>query len=234
MILGIDTSGPDTGFAVLDGSTRAVLYELRLSSRAHHNELGFPKLEELFNLLEIRPQDLTGIAVSIGPGMFSALRVGLGMAKGLAMPHRIPLVGINTLDALARSAEPTNYLVVPVIDAYKSQVFAGLYERGERISEYLLREPKELVRLIDREALLLGGGLDRYQKVFEELLEFRFHIRQPNLPTPPASLIALMGLERIERGELDDILSLEPFYLRRTDAEIAKDKDRADAGIGPR
>jgi tRNA threonylcarbamoyl adenosine modification protein YeaZ len=188
-------------------------------------------LKAAFEQLKLTLKDLSGIAVSIGPGMFSALRVGLGMAKGLALPHRLPLVGINTLDALARSAEPTRYLVVPVIDAYKSQVFAAIYTTGARRSDYLICTPEELSQLIDRDAILLGGGLERYQVIFKKLLGERFHTRTPNLPTPPAALIALMGLERIERGAVDDYLSLEPFYLRRTNAEIAK--DRADAGIGP-
>lgn len=220
IILGIETSGSETGLALVEH--RRILYELKWETGAKHNETIYDFLIQGLATCQIEVKDLAGICVSIGPGMFTSLRIGLGLAKGLALPFNIRVVGVNTLDALAQSVEATDLLIVPIIDARKGEVFTAFYKQGKRISDYCIRKPAELVEQIREPVQFLGDGLEKYGEVLKVGLGSYFQRLTKNIRTPLASTIAFLGTARLANGEADRIEDLEPFYLRRTDAEIAK------------
>lgn len=230
--LGIETSSVVTSLALIKGEE--LQYEVRCLTGSKHNETIYKLLSDSLNFVGIEVKDLSGIGISIGPGMFTSLRVGLALAKGLALPFQIPVKGINTLDALANSVPDfiqTNNLVISVIDARKEEVFAAIYHRKLRISEYLIVKPKELVNQISepqrikqlketKSICFVGNGLKKYQSIFEQSFPKGFDSVILEAPNP--STIAFLAKNKILAGDTSDIASLQPFYLRPTDAELKR------------
>lgn len=229
MILAIETSGIDTGIAfVYEGD---ILYELSLRTEAKHNETIYELLDRAFHTLRTGVEKLRGVAVSLGPGMFTSLRVGISLAKGLCLPHNIPVIGINTLDALAYSVCPSPWLIAPLIDAKKREVFTAFYRDSKRVSDYMILKPERFGKEIREPALFLGNGLIKYRTKLKEILKEYFHSPKRNPLSPPPGIIGILGEEELRKGKRESIEELEPFYLRRTDAEV--NRDIRDARIRP-
>ena len=125
MILAIDTATRWTSIAIHDG--RSVLAEHGWYGRNTQTQELSPALQTLFRQASIQASELTAIAVAIGPGSYTGLRIGLGVAKGLAMPHSIPLIGIGTLDILVAAIPPTNTDLIGVIEAGRKRIIATRY-----------------------------------------------------------------------------------------------------------
>jgi tRNA threonylcarbamoyladenosine biosynthesis protein TsaB len=219
--LGIETSSEITGLAIVKEAE--LHYELRGLTGSKHNETIFQLLNDALKFVGIEVKDLSGIGVSVGPGMFTSLRVGLALAKGFALPHQIPVKGINTLDALAHSVSnfaKANDLVVPIIDARKEEVFAAFYRKNERISEYLILKPETLANQITNPVFLVGNGLKKYKSLLESIIPKGFNSVLLEAPLP--STIAFQAQKSIMTGDISDLASLQPFYLRPTDAELKR------------
>lgn len=214
--LGIETSGKDTGLALI--SNDKIIYQITEKTQAQHNENIYNLLEEILTKTKLEIRQLSGIGVAIGPGMFTSLRVGISLAKGLAEPFSIQVKGVNTIDALADSITDQNRLIIPIIDARKGELFTAFYRSGKRISDYQIISPQELAKLINEPAVFLGNGLERYASLLKEILGEKF-ISEP-IFAPPASRIAFIAQNEILKGNADDLLLLEPFYLRPADAEV--------------
>ncbi len=221
MVLGIETSGMNTGVSLI--KERRVLYEVSIYTRARHNEMIYSLLSTALENVGIKANDLKGIAVSSGPGMFTSLRVGITLAKGLSFSLNIPVVGINTLDALAYSISPSPWLIIPIIDAKKREVYTAFYKNSERVSEYMIIPPEELIKEVKEPVIFLGDGILKYGEILKEELRDLFHLPERNPLSPSPGIIGILGEGRLEKGEKEPIEDLEPFYLRRTDAEIHRD-----------
>lgn len=242
MYLGIETSGEQTGLALIrDDQVLAAVSE---ATQAKHNEMIFGLLDTLFAGAGMGLDRVTGIGVSIGPGMFTSLRVGLSVAKGFAMSRGIPLKGISTLDALAETAlrrlrqqaektlptlrqegqaetspEPQ---IIPVIDAHKNEVYTALYQGTSRRSEYQVTRPEALAQLCVGDVVLCGSGVRRYQATLESVFGTRAAVLDQDYPAPET--IARMAAAQIAAGSADDFAQLSPVYLRRTDAELRREE----------
>lgn len=218
-ILGIDTATWTASVGVCqDGS---ILGERSLPTAGSHGFSLLPLIDEALGALGLRVADLRGVAVSIGPGSFTGLRVGLATAKGLAFASGLRLAGVPTMPALARASGVSDGLVCPVLDARKGEVYAALFEMigGQPI----VRHAVVAVALADwlpvvgaRACTFVGDGV--------ELI--RPHGRPEWVLLPfdrsrgSGGVVALMGEERLRRGESDDVAELEPLYVRPSEAEL--------------
>ncbi|MBN2465591.1 tRNA (adenosine(37)-N6)-threonylcarbamoyltransferase complex dimerization subunit type 1 TsaB [candidate division WOR-3 bacterium] len=225
MVLGIETCGKSTGLALVD-SGKAIA-ELVEDSSCSHNEVLMPLLDRLLKDAGVKISELAGIGVDIGPGMFTSLRVGVATAKGLAVAHRIPIVGLGSLWGLARTALPSLDGVLAVIDARKQQVYAALYLDGQTPFPPVVATPGELATEVDkalsgRISLVTAG--DGVPLCFEFLSAARIEHEPSGVETPSPGVIAAEASERIAQAEVDPIASLEPLYLRRTDAELTREQ----------
>ena len=209
IVLGVETSGPYTSLGLMDGDKRQ---ELNYRERPFaHSEMINVLFEILLKQTGLSPSSLELVAVSVGPGYFTALRVGLSFAKALAFSLDIPLISVNTLDALARQAPDVGVPVIALVEAQRDFLYAAKYrkEKGKTLRE---KDPA-LLRLQEvqkEEALFVGSGA----------VKFREELR--NLPEPcpdfPSGLtVAALGLERFSSGERDDPVGLEPFYMKLPD-----------------
>ena len=222
-LLAIETSVPTARVAVLDGdgSVRA-----RAEKTAARHSSNLLKLcDEALGAAGVTVGELAAIACGAGPGSFTGLRVGLAVAKGLALPTALPLVLISSLEALAQDLldleGPPGALVVPCLDAGKEQVYARFF--GAATSEDWVLEPAVLIDRIRGTSYtpVLGGtGADRYRERFTAALGEAAVRAQ--VPGPSAVSVGKLALERFRRGETDDLGRAVPSYGRPPDITTPK------------
>ncbi len=225
LVLGIETSGKTTGLALVDSGR--VVAEMVEDSDCGHNEVLMPLLDRLLRGAGVKVGELSGIGVDMGPGMFTALRVGTSTAKGLAIAHRTPIVGLSSLWGLARTVAANLDGVLAVIDARKQQVYTALYLDGKAAIQPSVMNPGELVSEVARilsgrtSLVAAGNGTGICADLFAAA---GIEIEATGVEVPSPGVIAIEAGERIAKGQADDIASLEPLYLRRTDAELTREQ----------
>jgi tRNA threonylcarbamoyladenosine biosynthesis protein TsaB len=220
-LLAIETSVPTARVAVLasDGVVRAQAEK----TAARHSSNLLRLCDEALGAAGVKLADLAAIACGAGPGSFTGLRVGLAVAKGLALPTSLPLVLVSSLQALAQDlAGPPGALLVPCLDAGKNQVYARLF--GAAASEDWVLDPAALVERVRETApasVVLGGsGADRYQALFAAALGEAAVRAQ--VAGPSAISVGRLALERFRRGETDDLGRAVPTYGRPPDITTPK------------
>ncbi len=180
--------------------------------------------------VNLKLEDISGIAVSIGPGSFTGLRIGLGVAKGLSYAGSLPLLGIPTLDALAFSLKEIPHLICPILEAKRDEIYSAVF-RGkgnlDKVMDYKCEDINSLlVRLssLKEQIIFLGEGTIKYRGIIKERIGQDALLIDPKTVLPRGVNVAFMGLEKLKIGKGDDIYTLSPLYLRRSEAEIAWDK----------
>ena len=215
MLLAIDTATANASLALYDD--RQVWAERTwFAGRSHTTEL-LPAIDAMCTQVNVAPADLLGVAVAIGPGSFTGMRVGLAAAKGLALALRVPIVGIATLDAMAEPFRWQDRPVYAVVHAGRGRFAVARYGHAGgawgREGEYRLVTPAGLpVR--GGEPVIYAGELDdEARSALRETMGERAVIASPAHAVRRAAMLAEMAWPRIVRREGDDIASLAPIYL---------------------
>jgi tRNA threonylcarbamoyladenosine biosynthesis protein TsaB len=226
-ILALDTATEVGGVALLDGEVLRAQAQLRVH-KTHANQLW----KIIFFLLEQAEWGLPDIdlwAVTIGPGSFTGLRIGIATVKGLALATEKPIVGISTLEILAFSFLHCPHLICPTIDARKKEVFCATFRSVPPGEIKLVGEPKNikpqaLVQEIKEPVLLVGNGARLYQDFFKDSLGSLalFPEAYLHLITPMA--LGLLAGQRFQQGLRASLEEIRPLYIRPSDAERAKIK----------
>ena len=228
-ILGIDTSSKYCNVAIIEEKDIMIEYTINGFIKKHSSIL-IPAIQEIFNKIDLKIGDIDGVAVTIGPGSFTGLRIGLGSAKGLSYAAGIPITGIHTLDVLAYNAARLPVMLCPILDARKNEVYFALFHGGNHLKKIIDYQCNSIDNLLDRlkniqeNIIFLGEGILKYQKRIEDMLGPRAIILYPTLSTIKASNVAFLGLEKIRNGQVDNAFSISPFYLRKSEAEISWEK----------
>jgi tRNA threonylcarbamoyladenosine biosynthesis protein TsaB len=234
IVLGIDTATPQTSIAI--GTERGTIAEMALAAGARsHEEIVVPAVEYLLRWSDTSLRHVSGIAVGVGPGLFTGLRVGVETARTLAQFLSVPIVSTPSLDVLALPLRDARRSIGAVIDARRGEVFFGLYRPTPggiaRVGGFMVCSPEALVAELQarrEEVVLVGDGALRYRHQLATLggqVEFA----STALAHPRAASLVELTVPRLEREDFDRVLDVLPLYLRRSDAEIAWDK-RARAG----
>ena len=226
VVLGIETSGVDTGLALVrDG---AIVFTHVEPPGATHSEIALPLLDRLLRENGISPSDIDAIGVTIGPGMFTSLRVGLAAAKGLALARGTPIKGIGTLSALATGVT-TQEPVLAVVDARKGEVYAAVYCKGRELLAAYVTAPAALPATLQsaicnltRAALPVAGSGTLL--CLDLLRTAGIRATDTGVRHPDPAVVARLAALEIGAGRTDNIESLEPLYLRRTDAELNRER----------
>lgn len=226
IVLGIETATLTEGVAVVDGQN--ILAEFRSDAGATHAGQLMPTILQTLTAANVGFDDLEGVAVSIGPGSFTGLRIGLSTAKGLCLARNLPLAAVPTLDGLAYLLPFSRYQVCPLLDAKRKEVYAALYDTSEglpqRRTDYRAIKPENLQDDIDEPTIFLGDGVSAYKELIQERLGPQAHFAPPHLTLTTGSTIALLGHRLLVEGKRVDIRSIEPLYLRKSDAEIKREE----------
>lgn len=231
-VLGIETSTLVGGVALLDDET--LVAEHTLNVALTHSERLLSAIDQLLAAARWRLGELDGLAVAVGPGSFTGLRIGLATAKGLAFATGTPLAGVPTLDALARTLPFARHPVCPILDAKKGEVYASLYrtDRGEaeRLWGYLAVSPEELcgrLKGLDGPVIFLGDGVAAYRALLETALGAAALFAPPGSRAPSAAAVAELGLRAIRAGQATAPAELVPLYIRPSEAELARARRHA-------
>jgi tRNA threonylcarbamoyladenosine biosynthesis protein TsaB len=213
-VLGIECSTKSLSVAVLDN--RRLLFE-------HLENIGLRHSERLIYLIDLALKgaslslkEIDGIAVSLGPGSFCGLRVGIATAKVISYGMGIPLVGVGTLEALLLQF-PSPQRVCALIDAGKGDVYYGIMGGDGLISSF--GRLIDFLPSLEGEWVFTGDGAIAYRDEIIGVFGERAGFPPDPLLLPRASMIALVGMKRMERGERDDPFSISPIYLKRSYVE---------------
>ncbi len=221
LILGIDTATERVSVAV--GGHEGVIGLFEVTKGRRHVETLVPAIEFTLAQADIELAEISVVAVDVGPGLFTGMRVGLAAAKAIAQALRIPMIGITSLDLLAFPNRHTDRVIVPVIDARKSEVFYAMYRQVpggvQQVAEPTVGSIDELVADLlarSQDVLCIGDGALRYR---EEILEgFRCEFGSDAYPS--AAPLVQLAHARALREDWVNPRDIEPVYLRAPDAQI--------------
>ncbi len=226
LILGMDTATPQVGVAIGDSADGGgALAEVLIAGDRRHAEQLAPAIQHACNESGVRLDQLAAIAVGIGPGLFTGLRVGVTTAKVMAQALRIPVVAVSSLDLIAAPLRHAHALVVPVIDARRREVFSARYRvvpgGVQREGDYTVGPVEDLIADLqarNERVLLAGDGVTRYREQFAGL--DRSEMAGPEFEAPSVAALVQLAAGRVEREEFVHPWDVHPVYLRESDAEL--------------
>ena len=223
IILGIDTATPQVGCAI--GGHEGVLASFQTAKGKRHAETLVPAIDFVCRQANVELDEIGAIAVDIGPGLFTGLRVGVATAKAMASALRVPVVGVTSLDLLAFPLRWTNRRIVSVVDARRGEVFYASYRQVpggvQRLTEPMVGTPEQLCNEIQAtgdDCLAVGDGARRYADELIDLI--KVEIADAGLAYPSPSSLVQLAHARALREEFVNPWDLQPVYLRKADAEI--------------
>lgn len=195
-----------------------------------------PAVDALLKRAGVALADLTAIAVSIGPGSFTSLRVGIATVKGLAFESGLPIAPVSTLAALARAVDPTDRIVVPMLDARRGEIYAAAYAAGSE-PEVVVPEgvytPAALRAKLQPPCVLVGEGAALCGAAIAAALGEGVALLPPPEGRARARNVGALGAEQLARGAWLEAAQLAPHYLRRAEAEVKRTGERFEPARGP-
>lgn len=229
LVLGIETSTPQASVAI--GSEQGVIASAMVSRGATYNEFLMPAITFCLTQAGLGYRNLGGISVSLGPGLFTGMRVGVAAAKALAQTLSVPIVGMASLDLVAYEVRYSPKTICAVLDARREQVFHAFYRSSpggiQRMTDYRVSRPEQLAVGIDarpEEVLLVGNGALLYRDVFEEISVAE--VGPMSHSFPEAKALVELSLPRMVREDFDSLFDLKPLYLRRSAKPIQWERIR--------
>lgn len=222
LILALDTTTLSGSVALLR-KTR-LLAEVNLESPMMHSEKLLPAIDFLLETNKLDIKDIDGYALSVGPGSFTGIRIGLSTIKSFSFASRKPIAPVSTLEALAlKLKDPHTHLLSPLLDAKKGEVYAALFEsRGRRLKELVPQgaySPDRFFSLLPAHRIIhfIGSGVEVYkEKIFHY---FKDKARLSSRSHFIAYEIGLLGYEIFKDKRGKDFWEVEPLYFRKSQAE---------------
>ena len=210
LILGIDTSTKICTCSIFD-SENGVMAEPSLSVKKNHSNIVMPIIDNLFKISDLTINDIDKIAVAIGPGSFTGVRIALGIAKGLAMALNKPLIAVNELDILEAIASGNENEIIPLIDARKERVYYKY--QNKYVDDYLIN----LISNFDKNKkyIFVGDGATNYKNILKDNLGDNAIVLPMYNAFPRASILCELALNKEEAN----IYTLEPEYISKSRAE---------------
>lgn len=224
-LLAVETSGRTGSIALLRESDGIVERLLTAEGRRHAQTL-VADAESLLAGHGLSPRDVTCVAVSIGPGSFTGLRVGVVFAKTFGWLNKCPVVAVPTLAAVAAQAPTDADHIVTVADAQRGELFSAEYGRTGSVlsplTEVTIQTPAAVLTRITADSCVIGPALANHQDQFHQE-QFPVTLAPESDWEPRAATIAALGHAAFRTGNIADPWKLEPFYIRRSYAEEKRD-----------
>src|SRR5688500_3741740 len=224
LILGIETSTPQASVAI--GSEQGLVASAMVARGANYNEFLLPAIRFCLEEAKLGYRNLGAVAVSLGPGLFSGMRVGVATAKAIAQTLSLPMVGMASLDLVAYEVRYAPKTICAVLDARRNEVFHAFYRPSpggiQRMTEYRVERPENLaIGIASRpeEVLLVGNGALLYRELFQDLGSVA-EIGTMSHAFPGSQSLVELALPRMFREDFDSLYDLKPLYLRRSAKRI--------------
>jgi tRNA threonylcarbamoyladenosine biosynthesis protein TsaB len=217
VLLALDTSTAWISLALFDGIY--IRYEATWESQHHHTVELAPAIDRLFNQTGLAQSDLTGLAVATGPGSFTSLRIGLAFVKGMSLGLSRPVVGIPSLDVIAKAQPLDDRPMIAVLHAGRKRLAYGSYQvvgdRWVAQDAPMVIDPKDLVKTIESPTLICGE-LSQEARVIIGRRWKNAILAPPERCLRRAGFLAALGWARLQAGSSDDPIGLAPIYLSTT------------------
>ncbi|TKB68159.1 MAG: tRNA (adenosine(37)-N6)-threonylcarbamoyltransferase complex dimerization subunit type 1 TsaB [Nitrospira sp.] len=233
-VLAVETATSWQSVAILDGSR--VLARHDQDAAGSHAKLLLPTIDRLFRETGLTVKQLDGLAVSIGPGSFTGLRVGLATLLGFRTVSQLPLVVVPTLEGMAWNLKGASTLLCPILNSRRGELYWALFrwtgdDRLERVASEQVGTPVMLGNSLTESVLVLGEGWTVEESAIRASISPSVTVtKAPDSSQKPSAVsIGLAGLERLRRGEHAGI-GISPLYVQRTAAEL---KYEESGGISP-
>ena len=193
--------------------------EITQDSKLTHSETLLPQFKEVLAMSNVTREMIDAVAVSIGPGSFTGLRIGLAAAKSLAYAWNIKIIGVPTLQALAYHFPFST--VMPMIDAQKNRAYVQVFQKLKPLSEIEILSIDEAMNKAATlgEVVICGDVCHKIKSLPENV-----NIASVNMRMPRAVNIALCGNDLLAAGKVDNVMNIEPMYIRRSEAEVLWEK----------
>jgi tRNA threonylcarbamoyladenosine biosynthesis protein TsaB len=223
LILGIESATAQVGCAI--GGHEGVLASAHSTRAKRHAEILTPQIDFVRRQARIELNEISVVAIDVGPGLFTGLRVGI--ASGMAIAHAlgVPMIGVVSLDLLAFPVRFTSRLVVAAIDARRGELFHAFYRTVpggmQRMSDYAVSTPDDLASEIlahSEECLMVGDGALRYHEVFDGLR--KVEIADHGFAYPGATALVQLAHAQALREQFVKPWEIQPLYLRKPDVDI--------------
>ncbi len=228
LILAIETATMCGSVAIV--SEEKCLAENSIDTTTTHSKRLIQQVDYVMKETGLEWDNIDAVAVSLGPGSFTGLRIGLSTAKGLVMATGLPLIGVPTLDGLAAQvAAPSGARICTLLDARKKEVYGAFYDSNEsgipeRRGEYLVMKPNEMARLIIEPTILVGDGAVVYRDIFNEQLGGKAIFTPRQAFFPKAAPIGLLATKMFGTKSFIDPAEAVPIYIRPSEAELTLKK----------
>ena len=230
LVLGIDAATPIASVGLIqDGS---ILAEQSGGAATSHAENLLALTHRVLDRAHVSLSEVAGIGVTIGPGAFSGLRIALGTTKGFAYALSQRVAGVSTLLTLAHAVTHWTDRLCVVLDARKREVYAACFARDAdghitRLTDDMVLAPEELANQISGPCLFVGDGVERYGEIIREHCGHHMEVLPLAAVPPRGSTVARLAWMRFKQGDHDDVSQLVPRYIRRSDAERNRMKQRS-------
>lgn len=223
-ILAIDTSGQNCSVAIID--EEKVICDFNLSIGTTHSETLLPMIDEVCKTSRIDLSEVDVLACGIGPGSFTGLRIGLATIKGFALAQNKNVIGVPTLDALAYNIANFDGIICSVLDARNNNVYAGIYKyendkvflQGDYITENL-DTLIDILKAKNEKVIFVGDGAISFKEKFIQSLNEKALFAPLHLNNQLSSSVAKVALDRALVNDFDDADTLNPMYLKKSQAE---------------
>ena len=223
-ILSVDTSTAVAGISLSEDNK--IIASFNIDNKKNHSTRLMPYVDILLKEFNYAINDFDCFAVSTGPGSFTGLRIGITALKTMSYMAQKPIKGVTTLDLLAYNALLFEGIICPIIDARSKQVYTAIYENNccqlKRITDYMgieISELAERLNKIGKKVVLLGDAINIHQDFFKTKLDKMFIMPPQNIININASTLSVLAYQKYLDNEFDDPIYLEPFYLRKSQAE---------------
>ncbi|MBI5476402.1 MAG: tRNA (adenosine(37)-N6)-threonylcarbamoyltransferase complex dimerization subunit type 1 TsaB [Ignavibacteriales bacterium] len=226
IILGIDTATAACSVAIAEENK--IISEKSLLIPQIHSEKLVPLIDEVLSQAGLQTRDIDGISISIGPGSFTGLRIGLSVSKGLAFAIDKPIVSVATLQAMAleklldhQTANAEN--ILSLIDARRDEVYCAMYKiQNNNLQELLPAAACTVQQIFEKsnkfdKIFITGDGTLKFKNFLEKVESEQssaYITSSGEISITSASAVALIGIEKLKRGEIENISKLEPHYLK--------------------
>ena len=222
-ILGIDTSSMAASVAVIEDNK--LIFEYTINTKKTHSQKLMPMIENMLGLSDLNVREIDAIAVCEGPGSFTGLRIGMATAKAIAHVNDIPVIGVNSLEALAANMNLCDKKICSILDAQRNQVYTGryLYEGTKlvEIKEIGIQQIDELLEELAQSGeqwILVGEAVYKYEDKIREISNIEIPAASNNV-TKAGSLCSVAKVKFDEGKDIFDCYTVNPLYIRKSQAE---------------
>ena len=223
-ILAIDSSSMVATVAITtDGILNA---EYTINHKKNHSQTLLPMIAEIVKMIEIDMDSIDAVAITGGPGSYTGLRIGSATAKGIGLALNKPIINVPTMDALAYNLYSSQYVICPIMDARRGQVYTGIYKFEETemktIKPQCIMMIDELIKELDtikESVMFLGDGVDVHKQLIDDIMDTKHYYAPASMNRHKASTLGTIAEIYYKNGKTETAKEHKPEYLRLSQAE---------------